>query len=27
VVAGLVLFVISRPLDKIVSKHDKQEAH
>jgi len=27
VVAGLVLFVIGRPLDKIVSKHDQHEAH
>src|SRR4029077_7096411 len=27
VVAGLVLFAMGRPLDKIVSKHDKQEAH
>src|SRR5262249_17942051 len=27
VVAGLILFVIGKPLDKIVSKHDKQEAH
>ncbi len=27
VVAGVVLFVIGRPLDKIVSKHDRQEAH
>jgi POT family proton-dependent oligopeptide transporter len=27
VVAGIVLFIIGRPLDKIVSKHDKQEAH
>ncbi len=27
VVAGVVLFIIGRPLDKIVSKHDKQEAH
>jgi POT family proton-dependent oligopeptide transporter len=27
VVAGLALFAIGRPLDKIVSKHDKQEAH
>ena len=26
-VAGVVLFVFSRPLDKIVGKHDKQEAH
>ncbi len=27
VVAGLVLFVIGRPLDKIVSKHDRSEVH
>jgi POT family proton-dependent oligopeptide transporter len=27
VVAGIVLFVIGRPLQKIVSKHDRQEAH
>ena len=27
IVAGIVLFVIGRPLDKIVSKHDKQQAH
>ena len=27
VVAGLVLFVIGRPLDKIVSKHDSHQAH
>jgi POT family proton-dependent oligopeptide transporter len=27
VVAGVVLFFLARPLDKIVSKHDKQEAH
>ena len=27
VVAGIVLFILARPLDKIVSKHDKQEAH
>jgi POT family proton-dependent oligopeptide transporter len=27
VIAGLLLFALGRPLDKIVSKHDKQEAH
>jgi POT family proton-dependent oligopeptide transporter len=27
VIAGLVLFVIGRPLDKIVSKHDSHQAH
>jgi POT family proton-dependent oligopeptide transporter len=27
VVAGVVLFIIGRPLDKIVSGHDKQEVH
>ena len=26
-VAGVALFILSRPLDKIVGKHDKQEAH
>jgi POT family proton-dependent oligopeptide transporter len=27
VVAGVLLFILGRPLDKIVGKHDKQEAH
>ena len=27
VVAGIVLFIIGRPLDKIVSKHDSHQAH
>ena len=27
VVAGLVLFIIGKPLDKIVSKHDSHQAH
>jgi len=27
VVAGVVLFVIGRPLDKVVSKHDSHQAH
>jgi POT family proton-dependent oligopeptide transporter len=27
VIAGVVLFILAKPLDKIVSKHDKFEAH
>ncbi len=27
VIAGVVLFIIGRPLDKVVSKHDKHEAY
>jgi proton-dependent oligopeptide transporter, POT family len=27
VIAGVVLFILAKPLDKIVSKHDRQEAH
>ena len=27
VTAGVILFILAKPLDKIVSKHDKQEAH